>query len=208
MKERPILFSTSMVQAILAGRKTQTRRIVKPQPTWKERDGLLSPGWSWVTPKRELNAYPKDKEFAQALVESCPYGQPGDCLWVRETWKWANGGASGFRYRADGELKGPGKWKPSIHMPRTASRITIEITAVRVERLHSITAEDAIAEGILKLKGYEFDAPAEYENYLPVGYTNLLPIGSYRSLWESINGTESWRVNPWVWVVEFKTVSR
>lgn len=186
MKERPILFSGPMVRAILEGRKTQTRRIVRGAALrWLEDDGF--------TP--EFVSDPDNR--------LCPHGKPGDRLWVRETWAiMSKSRQSAWKgeaipkhlmegvelvYRAD-EDYGPGIYRPSIHMPRWASRIDLEITDIRVERLQDITEEDAMAEGAYK-------SPA---------------AGNYRmgfgEIWESINGSGSWTKNPWVWVIEFKRV--
>ena len=207
MKERPILFSGPMVRAILEGRKTQTRRVVKCafQSIEERDDGVL---WLW----RE------DCENATDHWYPCPYGQPGDRLWVRETWRGivqVNGPHESFRlgvaqyipdqehccrveYSATQEdCTGP--WRPSIHMPRWASRILLEIVSVRVERLQDISEDDAKAEG----------APFE------LGELERLILGAkakYRSgfirLWQSINGRESWDANPWVWVIEFRRVQQ
>jgi hypothetical protein len=164
MNERPILFSGEMVRAILEGRKTQTRRVIKPQ---------------------------------LRINYKCPYGQPGDRLWVRETWQCfkpnteeiINPNTVNIRalaYRATNEWRG--KWRPSIHMPRWASRITLEITAVRVERLQDIGEVDAMREG---------DPTCENTH-----------IDWFRALWDSINAKRgySWESNPWVWVVEFQRI--
>ena len=179
MKERPILFSSPMVRAILDGRKTQTRRVVKSTPV------------------------PWNHDHTAWDMSRCPYGQPDDRLWVREAFMhepadycWEASVSIPSRpkvtvYRADSdpnsEAKGVG-WKPSIHMPRVYSRILLEIVAVRVERLNDISVSDAIAEG--------------YDGSLsdPVDPS----IQWYSQLWESINGAGSWAENPWVWVVEFK----
>lgn len=199
MKMRPILFSAPMVRAILDGTKTQTRRVVKPQfepdaepvemSAISERGYQISghSGYWW-----------DDVTANSGVPIRCPYGQPGDRLWLRETFLgWYNTADSSFShaaaYRADGyELKHGEKWRPSIHMPRSASRISLEITRVRVERLQAINEVDAIAEGA------------------PWAACGLPQEGShkagYAQLWESINGTGSWDVNPWVWVVEFKRV--
>jgi hypothetical protein len=199
MKERPILFSAPMVRAILAGTKTQTRRVVKPQPpgtvlspTMVARDAAAPSGYSFIS-----------DEYDDMLL-TCPYGAPGDRLWVRETWgrdQADNGGDRHWNrivYRADpGEQAldngTPVPWKPSIHMPRWASRITLEVTGVRVERLQDISVADAMAEGVVEvnenLRGLE---PCMEWRY------------AYEDLWESINGAGSWDANPWVWVVEFK----
>ena len=210
MKERPILFSAPMVRALLDGSKTQTRRILKVQP---DEDGLskVTDG-PWV-----------DTSGRQYV---CPYGQPGDQLWVRETWGVGSrpdpwGGYDGIEYRADEAWLEDGDdfachkvetpddiclgdyshgWKPSIHMPRWASRIQLEITDVRIERLQDISEEDAKAEGIEP----ELDGWIDYSN--PSAQMCLNPIDSFRTLWEAINGNGSWAANPWVWVVEFRRV--
>lgn len=194
VKERPILFSAPMVRAILDGAKSQTRRIVKPQPSIEQRaDGLfdgsigLRFGFGCHSP-------------TETILPWCPYGQPGDTLWVRETWQPCGltelGLMQAAYYKADGhtyydpnDLSKPCKWHPSIHMPRWASRITLEITGVRVERLHDINDADATAEG------------TPHSLYLPAGRT---AVENYYHLWECINGDGSWDVNPWVWVIEFR----
>ena len=137
-KERPILCSAPDVMAILDGRKTQTRRIMKPQPnrTWPDE---VTPHWS-VGGNRTLPGASNPLR--------CPYGVPGDRLWVREAWRLPDGAPKGWvDYRADDTRDGF-KWKPSIHMPRWASRITLEVTDVRVERLQDISEADAMAEGV------------------------------------------------------------
>lgn len=197
MKERPILFSAPMVRAILAGTKTQTRRAWPVQPPPGVRIG-------WVPGKTRAGRY----------------GKPGDRLWVRETWycddyRVQRGpyikpddmnvdeaqrdgtlvyrASSGDRpYEAEQPI-----WRPSIHMPRWASRITLEVTAVRVERLQNISEPDAQAEGIVP-QGDGGWALADTTHY------SSTAVSSYCSLWESINGPGSWGANPWVWVVEFK----
>ena len=215
MKERPILFSGPMVRAILDGRKTMTRRVVKPQP---------HEGVDAVECQDQIIVgmnVPDQSGFAMmrgGVIESeairCPYGEPGDRLWVREThkgWLTYQGqqvvqyAASGTKqYHVDrpeghpegGMLNGEccaDKWRPSIHMPRWASRINLEITGVRVERLQDITDADALAEGACHPDPRAKD-------------------GCYRSafegLWESINGAASWDANPFVWVVEFRSVEQ
>jgi hypothetical protein len=188
VKERPILFSAPMVRAILAGQKTQTRRVVKAR---KDPDFgcQMSPG--------EIAG----DEHQERL---CPYGQPGDRLWVRETWAYGTHALSASRdedgpfvYAADAILFGAqgrlcDRWRPSIHMPRWASRITLEVTGVRVERLQDISVADAIAEGVVEcnqnLRGLE---PCMEWRY------------AYEDLWGQINGQGSWDANPWVWVVSF-----
>jgi hypothetical protein len=176
--ERPILFSAPMVRAILSGTKTQTRRVVKGMALlWLRPDGF--------TP--EFTALPENG--------LCPYGQPGDRLWVREAWRaWPDGVA----YRADisdadlaDAVHAP--WRPSIHMHRAASRITLEITAVRVERLQDISEADAKAEGVTRPVPMLDDDPSTY-------------VDAFGDLWASINGPGSWDSNPWVWVIEFRRV--
>ena len=191
MKERPILMSAPMVRAILDGTKTQTRRVVKPQTI--NRSARVRGAW-------------QDSATNKHIV--CPYGYPGDRLWVRETWQHENfpfgpyDASCTVFYRADfmddphgpdGEKSPEGKyrtWSPSIHMPRAASRILLEITAVRVERLKDITVSDAMAEGY----DGSIDDPLDPS------------IQWYSSLWEQINGPCSWDANPWVWVIEFRRV--
>jgi hypothetical protein len=213
MKEKPILFSSPMVRAILEGRKSQTRRIIKPQPLG-ERFSAFVGGYDDI-PKMARFWIPDKSGNNNPLIQDikCPYGQPGDILWVRETWVNNNGELPidlGFVYKADlgsaeleysKELKV--KWKTSIFMPREACRIRLEVTDVRVERLNDITDADAKAEGI----DYVIDKITGYcgRDYLSGGY-NLMttPYHGYRSLWKSINGNGSWEKNPWVWVIEFK----
>ncbi len=208
MKEHPILFSAPMVRAILEGGKTQTRRVLKPQPLFLTGRG------------RRVYA---DCDFKAAWADSpgtlegsgfpdCPFG---DRLWVRET--FAEIGCIGwnidkfeYAYRADfpnGKWEGSAdmcfeKWKPSIFMPRAASRITLEVTDVRVERLNEISEADAIAEGIDPIIGP--DGERYYRNYgkEDIGIY-LPPKESYRTLCQSIYGPESWANNPFVWVISF-----
>lgn len=218
MKEKPILFSDPMVRAILGGRKTQTRRIVKPRPRIVH--GICNDY------SIETNLLFRGKE--QRI--KCHYGQPGDRLWVRETWcgkadpgtsrlMWNEDGETyQCHYRADGEdvflddgdgAVATGKngqtlspWKTPIFMPRWASRITLEITDVRVERLNEISEADAKAEGVEWLPGDGCSwGYAVQPNWKFVHDTAQ---EAYRELWESINGPGSWAANPWVWVIEFK----
>jgi hypothetical protein len=198
MKERPILFSGAMVRAILDGSKTQTRRVVKPQP-----NGVISSHPPMIR-LREC-----DPCFS-TWKDACPYGAPGDRLWVRETFTVSSCGTA--VYRADArdqrgdrwhsiEPGDPNKevlWKPSIFCKREHSRITLEVTGVRVERLQDITAGDCRAEGhpvnpqISAQQQVHDDAARDW----------------YMDLWESINGPGSWDANPWVWVIEFKRIER
>lgn len=179
-RERPILFSAPMVRALLDGGKTQTRRIMKPQP--RRVDGGVpfgdAPAWAHAEPG--------------SAVMRCPYGQRGDRLWVRET--HMDLGAC-FLYRADANAEqeraivAPGqRWKPAIHMPRVACRLTLVVTGVRVERLQDISRGDAMAEGCPFPNMARGDDPRVW----------------YEDLWCDLNGADSWRTNPWVWVVEFR----
>lgn len=187
MKERPILFSAPMVRAILAGTKTQTRRVAKVFAGRDDLNGIL-------------------RRFPNQM--GCPYGQPGDRLWVRETFMhepadycWEASVSIPCRpastvYRADFPDSVPGEgWKPSIHMPRNLSRITLEVTGVRVERLNDISEADARAEGVRSNR----DTLAE------TGFATCRD--AFRDIWESINGTGSWQANPWVWCIEFRRVT-
>jgi len=220
-KEHPILFSAPMVRAILEGRKTVTRREVKNRAALD----CLAAGF-----EPAFLALPGNADL-------CPYGQPGERLWVRETWgvishdfdehgnmvdwkpdrpasairemRFGQGYYSGHViYRADGEATWAGDddgggddrsaWKPSIHMPRIASRILLEITGVRVERLQAISRSDIRAEGV--------ECPPELaSDDVSPNYRDWYPA-AWQELWESINGAGAWDANPWVWVVEFKRV--
>ena len=204
MKDRPILFSAPMVRALLDGSKTQTRRLVKPQPPahLNKLRHIGNGDWQFVEDTCQL--------ADTVSTVRCPYGQPGDRLWVRETW-WRDEEDNSIIYRVDANSDivyvnkhetGLAKynWRPSIFMPRAASRITLEITAVRVERLQDISGADAQAEGIVP-DGDGGWHLADTRHYMGD------PISSYASLWEYINGADSWDLNPWVWVIEFKKVT-
>lgn len=229
MKERPILFSGPMVRAILEGRKTVTRRPVKGLQIPKEdpEQGETRLRWSAVGQRDPRYGFcvfgETEEECAMELGEfgACPYGRPGDRLWVRESFTDLRG--TGIEHRPDpaGPLQRyafaadspPGsysddarkdfgiKWKPSIHMPRAACRILLEITAVRVERLQDISGDQAEAEGVDAAMCRQFleTSPSRFECKEAV-------IHGFAGLWASINGNESWHANPWVWVVEFKRV--
>ena len=236
MKERPIVFSGPMVNAILDGRKTQTRRVVKPQPPADVapiRVEMFAPTiidrWGDEDAGPEIfGAYDIDGEWGVR----CPYGQPGDRLWVREACKaheltdkeaeelaendinydgYPPYGLDGVQYLADGSFvpidntfedgerwgdlrtyrNGQGLTVPPIHMPRWASRITLEITGVRVERLQDISEQDC-----------EREIGATLFSMTDEAYPH------FRNLWEAINGPGSWAANPWVWVVEFKRIEK
>lgn len=214
MKERPILFNDQIVRAVLDGSKTQTRRIVKPQPPESITAGAFNPTvvdrYGDEQPGAEsFGAWTTDGEWAVR----CPYGKPGDLLWVREAHAFSVVDPEGRSwhdnqenwdviYRADldqssgGWLDNEGNeipppWRSSTNMPRWASRITLEITGVRVERLNSITDDDALAEGV------------DRTNTSISGYA----AERFKKLWQVIKGQDSWIKNPWVWVIEFKRIA-
>jgi len=190
MKERGIIFSGEMVQAILEGRKTQTRRVMKPQPT-KKLENLAGAWWTFYWMRNGM------WEDAGKIMK-CPYGMPGDQLWVRESYQLADS----IFYRADGmpdqevlDLYPKWRWRPAIFMARVFSRITLEIVKIRVERVQEINNEDAKAEGMLDICP-DGDEGCPYWSYR----------SSYQELWNKINSKRgySWFKNPWVWVIEFK----
>lgn len=224
MQERPILFSAPMVRALLNGTKTQTRRVMKTQPEPldpNKPDGYYHCDFRGGNVRsRKANGFP-------AFIEHCPYGQLCDRLWVRETWMPRAAGSAAL-YRADYDdaqasglagMYSDRGWRPSIHMPRWASRILLEIVSVRVERLQEITNDDARAEGPEYAhphrhgtEGLEWEPhPGEIvrDSYAARHNTgwNDCWICAYRQIWESINGPGSWDANPWVWVIEFKRVT-
>ena len=195
MKERPILMSAPMVNALLSNAKTQTRRTIKPQPEYSE-----SVGFIWKGKAYGVGISEQEQSARKYLAEKCPYGEVGDRLWVRETC-WINEDEHLVSYRADGEfpdhMKGE-KWKPSIFMPRWASRITLEITDIRVQRLEDISNDDAKAEGV--------DCAPHRGGTCGVKDTGIdqCAICPYRDLWNTINGPKSWNENPWVWCLSFR----
>ncbi|HBS2860666.1 TPA: morphogenetic protein [Klebsiella variicola subsp. variicola] len=209
MKERGMIFNGEMVRAILDGRKTQTRRIMAPQPA-DDIERCIFPNPEAIGWKSSLR-----HKHGSTTAHFCHYGKPGDCIWVRETFQGplfdydlmdsyckdptpfekpefcvykADGVPAPEFYDADDELHCC--WRPSIHMPRWASRILLEITNVRVERLKSISDSDAIREGCITANMKSGDCVADV----------------FARLWASIYGAESWNANPWVWVIEFKRV--
>jgi hypothetical protein len=194
MTDRPILFSAPMVRAILSGTKTQTRRAVKGWPL------------EWLAPGMFTPEYVADPANA-----ACPYGVPGDQLWVREAWAAPHAydhvpprltpPDARFHYLAS-EERGGLLGRPSIHMPRWASRITLNVTGVRVERLQAISEADADAECFGG--NYPGEVLPELFPGSPDRWGHLSIPECFRKLWESINGAESWDANPWVWVVEFE----
>lgn len=238
-KESPIAFTTDMVSAILNGCKIQTRKVVKPQPVTNGYEWF----WNEITVKNKVGAlgcFPKLDEFLVAIRKFCPYGKPGDRLWVKETFAFnyfrGSAGMMGnkdfqyqptdidkinpgfYQYRADEPYpEYTGGWNPCNRMPRIASRILLEITAVRCERLLSISNTDAIAEGVKKFHIPELELGGEdlglWKNYL---YTDknrdtqakakTTPMDSFHTLWASMNGLSDLSTNPWVWVIEFKRI--
>jgi len=246
MTERPILFSGPMVKAILASRKTQTRRLVKPPPEWTE------PGTAWtsgflgdgsragVSWRAHHEEYPEEG----SLLYRCPFGEPGDHLWVRETFRLESnqeflepghepphadgrpvrrheeGWWEQPHYRAtdpapeldDGQGDGPGcRWTPSIYMPRWASRITLEVLQVRIERLRDISESDAAAEGAQHFPDIpsSHPYPRSAHRWSMESPTNTDQcLGSARmafaNFWIQLRGRDSWDDNPWVWAVTFQ----
>ena len=241
MRERPILFNTEMVQAILEGRKNQTRRVIKPQPQdhhWEndplgrykhhlnlvecQRGQFLS---SWHSLGDHIDS---SEESNQQIL--CPYGVPGDRLYVRETWFEdldPSVGYSEYHYRADwDEAYSPRvPWKPSIHMPKDAARIWLETTDIRVERVRDITEADVKAEGlqvpVSDTGSVLWCLTGKYlpHDYMPEGImreenkqkitSEMVFKAHFASLWDSINEKRGygWEANPWVWVVEFKRIT-
>lgn len=252
-KERPILFNTDMVRALLKGRKNQTRRT-KGLEKINEKPG------EWFTPvyneKTQTWDFTSDTQIPERIKVICPYGLVGDVLWVRESWKvgaWREDGRIAIDYKAYPNLtntpwiyfkesvfqrlvkqsfqdliksntkvtsgnffwnpgESPCRFRPSIHMPKEACRIKLEIVSMGVERLWSISQLDAFDEGVLihgsTTKGENFSVTnIFYVDYMDLGgkaYAN--PINSFLSLWESINGEKSMNSNPWVWRIEFKII--
>ncbi|MFA5378198.1 MAG: hypothetical protein WC455_20765 [Dehalococcoidia bacterium] len=216
MKKHPILMSTTMIQAILDGRKTQTRRVIKPQPTISA-CGLILHGAEWLeqymTSENEIvhiGDYSKRHR--------CPYGQVGDHLWCKETWAsdctCENPECNGVIYKAGyaGKII-PDKWRPSIFLPRKFSRLTLEITEIRVQRVQEITDKEIQAEGV----EVTFFEPGEFGIAnpcatgvvdLPNGYTIYTTArGCFTALWNSINGKKyPWESNPYVWAITFKVI--
>ncbi len=200
MSIKPILFNTEMVRAILDGRKTCTRRLVKPQPGKEYKNVFtISDGETleWV--------FAEDLPSGSGVCVNPPY-QPGDILYVRETWKRAANGYYYYESWQKDDIADIIKWKPSIHMPRKAARIWLEVTNVRVERLQEITEDECIAEGIYKSSCRGCNATFGCDVCPNEGYEE---IEEFIELWNSTIKKNcldryGWDANPWVWVVEFK----
>jgi len=222
MAERPILFNGAMVRAILAGQKTQTRRAVKLPDGFDFTGGLgrdRDDPVNWGGEDQDGMWWALADGDGVDRVLPCPFGQTGDRLWVRETWahvpSTAYRGSMGLQqtenptsagmsavYAADWERSAPGRWRPSIHMPRWACRLVLDITDVRVERLQAISDADCWAEGaILEKRPDEFSSTAVRG---VDGCAHLTPRGAFMGLWLSTGG--DWAANPWVWVIGFKRV--
>ena len=199
-----------MVKAILDGTKTQTRRLVKPQPIVLDNQVIFEPakGDFWV------GVYNGNFSGHSSTRFKCPHGQIGDVLWVRETWRpttFSMPTGAPYDYRATAKEDGvplDEKWKPSIFMPRAASRLNLKIKDVRVERLNDISESDAISEGIECLMNHKTQGNL-YRKYSDNGKALKITtqadnaVDSYKSLWEKINGKNSWVLNPFVWVIDF-----
>ncbi len=240
MKQIPILFSTEMVQAIIEGRKTQTRRVVRDCKQFKDWDVKPSECYGvMVADDGSCATFLAAGDQGWTDIVECPYGKVGDVLWVRETWQWTDAkttwddqkpstatvlfkasndirpsGVSIYDYPCTNtfvvshevaedvehlidseEERGIDRWRPSIHMPKAAARIWLQVTGVRVERLQDISEGDAKAEGVWmpdRLK------PLNIPDYYKT---------AFKVLWKGINGADSWAANPWVWVIEFKILS-
>ena len=223
---KPIFFQTAMVEAILNGTKTQTRRKIKPQIQVSER------GWKWAGPRPKAirnsgamscwgkNVSPDDS--SNFILRGSGKYREGDIMWVRETWQITDflhpsDENYGYIYKAseNGKVWAANteewRWKPSIFMPKNACRLFLEVTNVRVERLTNISKEDAIAEGIKKRHSNVFgetwdDYTYDYDPNQSPNFKN--PVSSFRSLWESIHGIGSWSRKEWVFVYNFKRVDK
>ncbi len=208
---KPILFSTPMVQAIIEGRKTQTRRVIKnihPDSEYYPKLNLL--GYTFLEPDGKI----KVPEMASVIDGKY---NVGDVLWVREKHKamidCETNEFAGYWYYADMPEKFhkeyKRKWKPSIHMPKAACRLFLRIKDVRVERLQDISEEDAINEGVDNWTWENMATPQNWLDYTdPFAPPLFTAYDSFCSLWDSINGEESWNANPWVWVIEFERVEK
>ena len=216
MKDRPILFSAPMVRAILDGTKTQTRRVLKTQPPFLAR---IRHAW-FDAPVYGFTD--EDVPAAKWWKIKCPYGQPRQRLWVRETIELRTLTGNSYPspvYSADGAHVMDGdrrasnhefmrrRVRPSIHMPRWASRITLEIVSVRVERLQDISEEGATNDCTVEGVFHAGLSVPSYDEAVSAGFKSVEKL-MFQYLWESINGAGSWAANPWVWVIEFKNISQ
>lgn len=212
-KFHPLLFSTPMVQAILAGNKTMTRRVKGLKEVNENPDKWTFIGFEYNI-KEQLYAMFANKSYmAEKYRLPFPYGMTEDILWVREKWAPMFSDEKeliGYYHSTDTDIYN-GPWKPSIFMPKSACRLFLQIKYIRVERLHDISIEDAISEGIqptniapfnnVKKWGWRFK---DYQNPFNAVFANR----SFESLWQTINGLESWNTNPWVWVIQFEKIEK
>lgn len=218
-RERPILFSAPMVRAILAGTKTQTRRVVdigkvKQPVTWVgwNENGSDGPGWYAQDVLGPSSAGPA--ELCEETKLTARYGGPGDVLWGKETWRVFGGpeyeyqrDPASVQYRADEVAFEQKEWRPSIFMPKWASRIRQTLTEVRIQRVTDISEEDAIAEGVMSLSEEEVAACAR--KLEPRTFTRGPAVARYEVLWDALNSKRpgcAWRDAPWVWAISFKVV--
>lgn len=222
MKFIPILFSTEMVESLITNHKTQTRRVMKPQPS--DNVQWIGFGFSCFTPQRHIEGRGNFLDGSGVKFFKCPYGQPGDILWVRESFcltqprdpeTYYFGYKDGFHSYEPASSKyyfsTPDVWIPSIHMPKEACRLFLKVKSIRVERLQDISEEDAIAEGIEVMRVHVHKVFRNYQDEAKTngGYKGFVEtaIASFKSLWQSINGEQSWKNNPWVWVIEFERIN-
>jgi hypothetical protein len=213
MKEKPILFSTLMVEALFNTKpgvwpaepldaswpfKWQTRRVVKPQPVLDGDDF-----WQW----KDCQWHDGGLGCPQSGIDDYSPYKPGDILWMRETWGYESAVNNDVRYcyKADNEIYAGGNWRPSIHMPREVARLFLEVKAVRIERLRDITEEDAKAEGV-----EEYPIFSDFDGYEHVTVGLTTPRQSFQMLWDSMNAKNgyTWESNPWVWVYEFGRIEK
>lgn len=234
MKERPILFSTPMVRAILEGRKSQTRRIMRIQPSNHDHKGYIEAEWKDYPPMYVNTDYLPLEYFCRLCgdgitpsghsIYKCPYGKPDDILYVKETYtifepEHCEGMSERFYYKADHHPLNeewrqemishgyPYKWKSGRFMPKYACRLKLKVTNIRVERVQGISYEDAVLEGIESSNEFQSNEGYlhQYKDYIVDDFA-LDAVDSYHTLWESINGKYSWQSNPWVWVIEFERI--
>lgn len=221
MKEIPILFSTPMVQAIQENRKDKTRRLNNLQEINLKPDDWIFQGW--VNDSKQLKAFFENKNTPLVQSVKCPW-KPGDRLWVRETWAWNPSrnceqecmscktvwkdemGCFAYRASVDNIVADEWKWKPSIHMPKSAARIWLEVTDVRVERLQEITVEDVISEGLEadnEIRNPDLSTHESIKNWNLAWAHHV-----FRELWDHLNAKRGygWETNPWLWVVSFRRV--
>lgn len=209
VRERPILFSGDMVRAILAGTKTQTRRVVTPSRYQRK---YVAETWGKRVPTiAEWNDMAG--QAARMHISTCPYGVPGDRLWIRETWRISDSAPAHLpnepvscHYRAGPDEVAGGPWRSGRFMPRWASRVMLELAAVRVQRLQEISEEDALAEGFVR--GHATGRVALSPGGFHIGPVWPSACAAYEEVWDSINGKRApWASNPWVWALTFRRLA-